>query len=297
MDFSLQFLNTASWMTNARETLAGSTQFFFAQNPEQIYENPYINIGTIVSPLIDRWTDIIAFSEIFGTKQRDVVKKFLEARWYKVFTTSAFEMWSQSVDEEHLYNVIWVKPHLEQWLRDINHKKFHNNRPVSWIGIAWKYLWNGEGEWDRWRVAQALHLHNRLARGILDGAISLLSFDNFTLATWHVHKFNDEVRSVLWKKIQEERKPFILVWDMNVVHGKDILIQPPFNTPDFRSLLFAGDRTFGLRKGGSPFDRLIHHIVHRQPDVLIARWVNSLATSLIDGPSDHRWIDTKLRVA
>jgi hypothetical protein len=59
----------------------------------------------------------------------------------------------------------------------------------------------------------------------------------------------------------------VLAGDMNVCHGEDILIQPPFNTVDWNSLLSPGWRTFM----GSFKNPYVFGVAHIQPDVMIAK--------------------------
>lgn len=60
----------------------------------------------MIDPILSQDSDVVSFSEVFGIKQRDHIKNKLESLGYAVEYTNAFEMWSQSVEGEHLYNVI-----------------------------------------------------------------------------------------------------------------------------------------------------------------------------------------------
>lgn len=287
-EISLQFQNIAAWLNWARYTAEWSTQFFVSKNPESIYDDPRTNINSMVDPILSHDTDVVSFSEVFGVHQRNALQQKLESRGYTVYCTSAFEMWSQSVEWEHLYNVTGIKSE-KLWIRRNQDFTFRNKRPIEWLAISLKYLlshwlW----EWERGKVNQAMHLRNRLANGILDGAISIFEFDDFTLATGHVHKFNAEVQKILEDNTTD--KPFILLWDMNVSHGKDILTKPPFNWPEWSSFIHPEMRTFWFVAGLGMRDRMTLAMAHMQPDVFIWKGVRPVDIRLIQSPSDHNWI-------
>ncbi len=63
----------------------------------------------MIDPILSQDSDVVSFSEVFGTKQRDYIKDKIEKLGYTVDFTDAFEMWSQAIEGEHLYNVIGYK--------------------------------------------------------------------------------------------------------------------------------------------------------------------------------------------
>ena len=264
----IQFHNIASWMSgDSQYTTDGSNLFFFSKSPDLVYNHPWVNFDNVIDSISSQDDDIISFSEVFGTRQRDYIKNKLEQMGYVVYFTDAFEMWSQSVPWEHLYNITWVRED-KLGTPNVDHHQLRNKRKIAGIAIAAKYfLSDSLGEWGKNKTEQLRYLHNRLSKGILDGAISFLEFDNFTLATGHVHKFNKEVISILEWRITE--KSFVLMGDMNVSHWENILLQPPFNTFDWNTLLNPRWRTFT----GSFRNPYIFGVAHIQPDVMIAKWI------------------------
>ena len=295
-EVSLQFQNIATWLKDARNTAEGSTQFFLAQTPDAIYTNPRTDISPFVDPLIHQNSDIVSFSEVFGIQQRDELKKKLETQGYTVYITDAFEMWSQSIQEEHLYNVVGIKEK-EVWNPKIENRGFHNKRPIAGLVISLQYILSGS-TWEatRWKIEQAIHLRKRLVSGILDGAISVFEFDTFTLATGHIHRYNSEVQDTLSKHAKKD-KPFMLLWDMNVWHGKNVLLNRPFNTPDWSSFIHPEQRTFWFVDGLTLRDRFTLATAHMQPDVLIAKWVEPIDIRLIQSPSDHNGIFARVKIS
>jgi len=320
---TVQFQNIAAGLNDgARYTTEWSWQFFVSQSPEEIYENYRTHIDPMIDPILSQDSDVVSFSEVFGTRQRDYIKNKLEWLGYTVEYTNAFEMWSQSVEWEHLYNVIWYKQE-KLWTPNVKHHEFRNKRKLEGIVFAMNYLFPvlpySPNSWNTWKVMshmsekvkkilswnsaeegsqkspeieQAKNIYNRLANGILDGAISTFEFDEFTLATGHVHQFNDEV---IWK-IQESisDKPYMLLWDMNVKKWKEVLTHPPFSTPDWESALDSETRTFGFRPGNGFGHRIAMELSHFQPDVLITRWFVANRVATVRSKSDHDGIAATL---
>jgi hypothetical protein len=233
-------------------------------------------------------------------------------------------MWSQSVEWEHLYNVIWYKAE-KLWTPEVKHHKFRNKRKLEGIVFAMNYLfpvlpftpnsgntkkvlghmsdrvknvlsWNvSENESQKSpEIEQAKNIYNRLANGILDGAISTLEFDEFTLATGHVHQFNDEVIRIIDESISG--KPYMLLWDMNVKKWEKVLTHPPFATPDWESALDSETRTFGFRPGNGIWHRIAMELSHFQPDVLITRWFTANRVTTVRSKSDHDGIAATLKI-
>jgi hypothetical protein len=96
---TVQFQNIAAGLNDgARYTTEGSWQFFVSQSPEEIYENIRTHLDPMIDPILSQDSDVVSFSEVFGTKQRDYIKEKLEKLGYTVDCTDAFEMWSQSVE-------------------------------------------------------------------------------------------------------------------------------------------------------------------------------------------------------
>jgi exonuclease III len=288
------FNNIASWLNGARNSAEGSTQFFVSQSPSEIYDNPQTDIIPMVKPLLEQDSDVLSFSEVFWSKQRDQLTAMLKNQGYTVYVTDAFEMWSQSEAWEHLYNIIGVKED-KIWKPKVEHKEFRNKRKLEGIVISAKYLLSDASwEWEKTKVQQARNIHRRLATWILDGAISFLEFENFTLVTGHVHKFNEEVRNIIQWRISE--KPMILLGDMNVAHGKKILTQPPFNTIDWKSLVHPEQRTFGFVNWLSIKDRITLATAHMQPDVLVVKWIEEAMVRFYQTPSDHNGIGATITI-
>lgn len=52
----------------------------------------------MINPILSNDSDIVSFSEVFGIQQRDHIQERLESMGYSVYSTDAFEMWSQSVE-------------------------------------------------------------------------------------------------------------------------------------------------------------------------------------------------------
>ncbi len=322
---TVQFQNIAAGLNDgARYTTEGSWQFFVSQSPEEIYENCRTHIDPMIDPILSQDSDVVSFSEVFGTRQRDYIKNKLEWLGYTVEYTNAFEMWSQSVEWEHLYNVIGYKQG-KLWTPTVEHYEFRNKRKLEGVIFAMNYLFPvlpySPNSWNTWKVlshigtrikdilsgatsreewvqspeiTQAKNIHNRLVNGILDGAISTFEFDEFTLTTWHVHKFNNEV---IWKiKASISGKPYMLLWDMNVKKWKEVLTHPPFATPNWESALDSETRTFGFRPGNGIWHRIAMKLSHFQPDVLITRWFDVNRVTTIKSKSDHDGIAATLSI-
>ncbi len=286
---SLGFLNIAAWFNGARYNAAGSTQFFWSKTPNAVYNNPDTDIWPMVKPFLKDWLDTLSFSEVFGLRQKEELTRMLERYGYTVYATDAFEMWSQSVKWEHLYNVVGIREDRIWSPITVKHQGFRSERYLSGIAISARYLLSdATWEWERTKVRQARHLYSRLASGILDGAISIFEFEKSTLATWHVHRFNSKVRDFIQWNISE--KPFVLLGDMNVPHGKKILTEPPFNTIDWKNLVHAEERTFGFVDWLDLKDRITLFTAHMQPDVLIVKGIVGAMVRFYQTPSDHNGI-------
>lgn len=323
---TVQFQNIAAWLNDgARYTTEWSWQFFVSQSPEEIYDNLRTHIDPMIDPILSQDSDIVSFSEIFGIKQRDYIKNKLEKLGYTVHFTDAFEMWSQSVEWEHLYNMVWVKED-KLWKPEVKHHEFRNKRKLEWIAFAMNYLFpvfpyspsNGNAKkvvthfaekvWDTlvrkskesWlkesaEIQQAKKIYNRLANGILDGAISILKFEDFTLATGHVHDFNKDVVWAIDTTITE--KPYMLLGDMNVKKWEKVLTHPPFATPDWESIIDSETRTFGFRPGWGIWNRIAMELSHFQPDILVVKGMKPLRVSTVRSKSDHDGIAATVEIS
>lgn len=272
----IEFHNIASWITKGSQyNTDGSGLFFFSKSPNEVELHKWINFDFVLNSIFTQDSDFLSFSEVFGIRQRDLLQKALEERGYVVYVTDAFEMWSQSIPWEHLYNITGI---MEDKLGspNVHNYPLKNKRKIEGILVSVKYFFSDAfTEWVKSKSDQVKHLYKRLANGILDGAISLFEFKDFTVAVWHVHRFNKEVLDILEWNIKEN--PFILVGDMNVPHTDTILTQPPFNTVDWNSLLNPRWRTF-MGSFSNPF---VFGISHVQPDVMIAKWIQEFRSELI----------------
>ncbi len=322
---TVQFQNIAAWLNDgARYTTEGSWQFFVSQSPEEIYDNFRTHIDPMIDPILSQDSDVVSFSEVFGTKQRDYIKNKLESLGYIVDFTDAFEMWSQSVEGEHLYNVVGYKAE-KLWTPRVEHHEFRNKRKLEGVVFAMNYLFpvlpyspnNGNtgkvlghvrsrvkniltwnlSNWETNQspeIQQARKIYNRLANGILDGAISIFEFDEFILTTGHVHQLNADVVKKIWESISD--KPYILLGDMNVKKWEKVLTHPPFATPDWESALDSETRTFGFRPGNGIWNRIAMELSHFQPDVLITRWFTVNRVSTVKSKSDHDGIAATMEI-
>lgn len=292
-EVKIEFHNIASWISkDSQYNTDGSGLFYFSKSPNEVELHKWINFDFVLSSIITQDADILSFSEVFGVRQRDQLKKVLEERGYIVYFTDAFEMWSQAIPWEHLYNITGI---MEDKLGSPNVHDYPltNRRRIEGVLVSLKYLLSDSlWEWERNKTAQAKHLYNRLAHWILDGAISIFEFEDFTIAAWHVHNFDKKVLDILEWNIKEN--PFILVGDMNVPHADTILTQAPFNTIDWNSLLNPRWRTF-MGSFSNPF---VFGVSHIQPDVMIAKWIQEFQSELIPKSFwDHTAIWATLRIS
>ncbi len=314
-EITVQFQNIAAWLNDgARYSTEWSWQFFVSQSPEEIYDNFRTHIDPMIDPILKQDSDVVSFSEVFGVRQRDYIKAKLEWLGYTVYFTDAFEMWSQMVEGEHLYNMVWIKED-KLWKPEVTHHEFRNKRKIEGVAFAMNYLfpvlpytprnnntqkvlahvWNRVKDIVNWErgiqvktspeIGKAKAIYNRLANGILDWAITVLDFDWFTFATGHVHKFNYEVVRKLEGSISD--KPFMLLWDMNVDEWDIIKTHPPFATPDWKSILDPKTRTFWFRARRWLGNRIATELSHFQPDVLVAKWFDAQRVTTVRSKSDH----------
>jgi len=220
----LKHLNTNMWVSWVRENFSNSIYwtlaFFLENSPENL--NIHSNIKKIVSSVIYDWWDILSFSEVYWTEQLTIIGDLLEAKWYKVFSTDAFDMWSQHIEGEHLYNVVGIK---SSSLRDSNVYKttqLRNKRKKEWIIISLfdmlKSL-NLDNKDYKIKLNNSIKLYTRLSNWILDWAITSFQItDNFILSHLHVHADNPLLSKYFKEHIFEHQK-HLMIWDFNI---KDI---------------------------------------------------------------------------
>jgi hypothetical protein len=292
----LLHLNTNMWIVWVKENLSKSLYwflaFFIARNPESIYSNS--NIDTIIEPILKQWWDVLWFTEVFWKKQLEKVINSLEKRWYKVFFANAFWMWSQNIDDEHLYNVVWVKD------KSINSNpiitKIYSERKTEAKVFSFYHLLNSflKNDFNWSKIDEAKNVYNQLANWILDWVIMSIDLRDFLMT--HLHIFpTDKEKSVytkFWDHIQSE-KAHLIFWDFNTWSSDldKILSKPPFSW-QYKWFMWKDDITY-------PNSYWLKNLEFAQNTLDNSVWnekVVNIKTSSIDSLSDHKAIKSIIRV-
>lgn len=273
-----------------KKSIYGTLAFFVEKSVNSLVQNS--NIEKIVSPVLDMWGDVIAFSEVYGTHQLCVLKDLLEKRWYKVFSSDAFDMWSQFENNEHLYNVVWVR---HQWLQNISVNETHvrqsRKTPAVIFSLVHLLRWSEKDQTIGEKVSAAKQVYHRLVSGILDGVIRDFKIgEEFVFSHLHVHADNPD----LWTYFQNhihQKVPHIMFWDFNIGNLDEFLLSPPFAGKWYKRLLDDEAITYSFAKwvGKLP--------VFKTPDNVIGNdLLEHISTQTFSSFSDHDGLVTQFKI-
>ena len=294
-DIKLKHLNTNMWVSWVREKISSSLYwtlaFFLENSPEKL--NLHSNIKKIVLPVINNGWDILSFTEVYWTEQLSIVSDLLESRWYKVFTTDAFEMWSQNIEKEHLYNVVGIKSS-SLTEKDVYRTQLRNKRKAEWIIISLFNMLKSlkpDNKWYKDKIYNSIQLYNRLSSWIWDWAITSFQItDDFVLSHLHIHADNPSLNEYFKKHIFEHKKQLML-WDFNMWDMNWFLNKWVFKGKWYKSFLSEDTVTYSYAKGIAKLPWLL-----KTPDNVIANdWVKNIKTTTFTSQSDHDWLTSIIK--
>lgn len=288
-------LNVNMWITWVRDQVSravyGTLAFFWEKSVEKLVSNS--DISKIVTPVLDMWWDVLGFSEVYWTKQLNELINLLEQRWYKVFYSDAFEMWSQFEEKEHLYNVIWIK-HNSLTNVKISKTQVVQQRKLPWVLFSLLHLlswWREESKTFCEKIDDAKKVYNRLAAWILDWVIKDFQvWDEFVLSHLHVHADNPYLAE-FFKWHTYENIPHLMYGDFNIWNLDEFILKPPFNWIWYKRFLNEEAKTYSFAKW---MDKLP---LFKTPDNVI--WnplIKHVSTQTFSSLSDHDWLITKFKI-
>lgn len=293
----LQFshLNVNMWITwvrdEIRKSLYGTLAFFTEKLPENIYKNG--DLKSIVNPVLSIWWDVIGFSEVYGKQNLDILIELLEARWYDVYFVDAFEMWSQNIPWEHLYNVVWVKNDVSSSSRGIKiHTQVHNQRKKEWMLISLKNMLSSKNSTEiGGKIETSKILYKRLVTGILDWAITSFELSpDFVFTHLHVHADNKNLEKYFLPHLDWETAHMIF-WDFNIWDLDSFILKPPFSWIWYKTFLAQEEKTYSYAKWFSSLP------LHTKPDNVV--WnpkIKNIKTTSLPSLSDHNLLLSRIKV-
>lgn len=288
-------LNVNMWITWVRDDFKKAIYWTLAFFAEKSVNNLVSNsdISKIVTPVLDMWGDVLGFSEVYGTKQLNELIDLLEKRWYKVFYSDAFEMWSQFEEKEHLYNVIGIK-HQSLSNVTINKTQVVQPRKLPWVIFSILHLLRGNEEKSQSfceKVSDAKRIYNRLASGILDWVIKDFKvWDEFVLSHLHVHADNPNLSNFFENHTYSDI-PHLMYWDFNIWNLDEFLLKPPFNWIWYKKLLSNESKTYSYAKW---MDNIP---VFKTPDNVIGNpLMRHISTETFSSLSDHNGLITRFKI-
>ena len=297
-DIQLLHLNTnwsIEWVKDSLDkSLWWFLSFFFARTPEAIYSTS--NVSSMIDEYLKIWWDVIWFTEVFWKQQRDFVTNSLESRWYKVFVTDAFEMWSQDFEWEHLYNILAIK---DNSINSENVKRTYskNKRPISATICSFTHFLNWlleNGTIWTWKedIKMAINIYSRLVSWILDWAITEVPCSDLIITHHHVHPDNWNLKKVYAPHINTDF-PNVIFWDFNQWEQKfdKLLREDPFNWI-YTWFMEEWDITYPNSKW---FEK-INPLQSTLDNVAWNQFIENKWTRSIDSNSDHRWVISRIRV-
>lgn len=289
----LSHLNVNMWISWVRDSVKnsvyGTLAFFSENNPENIYNN--WNLKAIVSPILERWWDILWFSEVYGKQNLDILVELLESKWYNVYFVDAFEMWSQNIPWEHLYNVVWIKNEIDPKKWPFIKTKLLNQRKQAGILISLKNLLNSHNHIEKNRFSQSIDLYKRLANWILDGAITSFEIsDDLVLSHLHIHSDNINIQNNFSSHLQSD-KAHVMFWDFNIWDLGSFILEPPFAWIWYKKFLSEEDRTYSFAKWFWSLP-----VIKRPDDVIWNSKIQNISTISIPSLSDHNAIISRIKV-
>lgn len=288
-------LNVNMWIHWVRDKISKAIYwtlaFFWEKSVEKLTLNS--DISRIVTPVLDMGGDVLWFSEVYGTKQLNELVSLLEQRWYKVFYSDAFEMWSQFEDKEHLYNVVWTK---HSSLRDIKIHKTQVVQSRKLPGVVFSALhllswWKEDSQTFCEKIGDAKRIYNRLATWILDGVIKDFKiWEEFVMSHLHVHADNPKLANCFeWHTY--EKTPHLMYGDFNISNLDQFLLQPPFQWIWYKKFLSNEAKTYCFAKWMNKLP------LFRTPDnVIWNSFVKHISTQTFSSFSDHDGLATRFKI-
>ncbi|MBS9775157.1 hypothetical protein KGV52_00425 [Candidatus Gracilibacteria bacterium] len=210
-DLKLLHLNTNMGLNvrdDIRDAVYGTLVFFGGKNPENIYKKA--NIENSVNPLVKEGADMIGLTEVFGKQQVEKVREILEGKGYNTYVTPSFDMWSQDIEGEKLYNVEGFAKGTNEKLIDTT--EFYCNREGIGKLIALVNLLSGGKGNKNSVIEQSKHLQERM-KHIQDGAFTTFQVGDMNLTHGHMHSDNPELFKYLAQMLYENQ---VIFGDFNI---------------------------------------------------------------------------------